>query len=281
MPDSITYEDVERFGLKLRANGLSEHTVRAYTSDLNTFLEWAGPGWSGTTEDLVARYINAHRNGEGGAKQWSPSTTKRKLACFRSFGKFMGNPNFLADYKGPKVAAGVAHPLPGGVDDILTMVDWARSPHHKALVILVGLLGCRVSEARSVKVTDFDDASGDIVLTVRGKGDKTRLIPVDPKVMHLLDPALVAARDDPTTLGFLVPIGDRAARRAWTRIGKRASLTRATATHDGRMTAGTAFYDRAKDIRAVQELLGHSSVATTEGYTGISMAKLKHSASVL
>lgn len=277
--DPIQASDVENFSKKLRSNGLSEHTIKAYTSDLNAFLKWRGANGGANTEDLVARYINEYRNGEGGVIRWSPSTTKRKLACFRSFGKYAGDSTFLANYKAPKVATGVAHPLPGGVDDILTMAGWARPEHHKALVILIGLLGCRVSEARSVQACDFDDASGDIVLKIRGKGDKTRYIPVDPKVMNLLDGAFVIARGRAD--GLLVPIGDRAARRAWTRIGKRASLSRETATHDGRMTAGTAFYDRAKDIRAVQELLGHSSVATTEGYTGISMAKLKHSSSVL
>ncbi len=271
----VTEADINLFMERLRINGLAANTIKAYLSDIETFVDWAGaPGWSGSTEDMMARYVNAQRG------EWSAATTKRKIACFRKFGRIVyGNSTFLSEYKVPKMGAPVPHPLPGGVDDILVMYDWARPVHHKALVVLIGLLGCRVSEARTITADDFDDASGDIVLTIRGKGDKTRHVPVDPKVMKLLDAALLAARDRPDRL--LVPITDRAARRAWTRIGKRSSLTRETATHDGRMTAGTAFYDRAKDIRAVQELLGHSSVATTEGYTGISMSKLRASASVL
>lgn len=269
----ITLTEVSAFKARLVSNGVAVNTVKAYISDLDLFLAWAEREYNSHRADLVPVWLNEHR------ATWSPATTKRRVACMRAFGRFQGWIGFLEEYKVPKVASGVAHPLPGGVDDILQMYGWARPPHHKALVVLIGLLGCRVSEARSVRVQDFDDSTGDIILKVRGKGDKTRLIPVDEKVMALLDEPFRVAAERPD--GLLVPINDRSARRAWTRIGRRARLARSTATHDGRMTAGTAFYDKNKDIRAVQDLLGHSSVATTEGYTGVTMAKKKSSAAIL
>lgn len=274
-------ENINRFLDKCTSMGMSENTTKAYCADLMGFDAWKAYCISNGNDVLptmrpemaVATYLNVNRS------KWAPSTTKRKLACFRAYARFMGEPTFLADYRPPKVAPGVAHPLGGGVDDIKTMFATARRPHHKAMVVLIGLLGLRISEARNVRYTDFDDGSGEIVLTVRGKGDKTRHVPVDPDVMAMLDEPfrLAQTRDD----GLLIPIGDRPARRAWTRIGRRAGIARPTATHDGRMTFGTAAYDKHKDLRAVQELLGHSSSSTTENYTGVSMAKKRASAAVL
>lgn len=271
--NEFTAETIARFIDHLESQAMAENTVTAYTADLFGARVWIGnDGYSCSTEEITIKYLNAMR------KTWAASTIKRKIACLRAYGRWLGYPDFLANYKAPKIPSGVAHPLPGGITDILKMENHARKPHHRAMVILVGLLGLRISEARSVTVQDFDDSSGDIVLTVRGKGDKTRHLPVDHEVMRLLDEPFRVARLRAD--GLLLPTSDRATRRAWTRIGERAGL-RTTATHDGRMTFGTAAYDRHKDLRAVQDLLGHSSSQTTETYTGVTMAKKRASAAVL
>jgi integrase/recombinase XerC len=281
---------IDNFTNRLAAMGQSPNTVKAYKADLKMLYLTVGEHPLSSNLELTAFETTVANYLTVGRSTWAPSTAKRKLACFRAFGNAAvdalarsGYPIaqgwFLKEYKAPKVPAGVAHPLAGGVDDILKMVKWARRPHHKALVVLCGLLGLRVSEARSVRVSDFDDSSGDIWLTVRGKGDKTRHVPVDGGVMALLDEPLRLAAQHAE--GLLIPINDRSARRAWTRIGRRARLDRPTATHDGRMTAGTAFYNTEKDLRAVQELLGHASSATTENYTGVSAASKRKSASIL
>lgn len=256
--------------------GVSDNTLRGYGSDLRAVLDWAGPGnTSENLEEVCAQYLNAVR------ADMSPSTVNRRLTSIRAFGNWVTKQQtgFLASYKAPKRGPGVAHPLPGGMEDIIKMYVVAYHPHHQALVILIGMMGLRVSEARAARLDHFDDSSGEVMLTVRGKGDKTRHVPVLPNVQALLNAALVAAAERRDRR--LVPMSDRGARAMWTRLGRRAGLSNPTATHDGRMTFGTTVYAKTKDLRAAQELLGHSDPSTTQGYTGISEATKRAAADIL
>lgn len=284
--DNIT---ATQFLDELRLRGVSENTIRGYRSDLRALVDFLDTYTVAlpldTIEQIrefehwVAKTLNSVR------RDLSPSTVNRRLAAYRAFGNWVlgrlspPHNGFLSQYKAPRRGPGVAHPLPGGMDDIIAMYSVANHSHHRALVVLMGMMGLRVSEARGVKVDHFSDASGEVMLTVRGKGDKTRQVPVLPKVQALLDRALVTAAGRPDHR--LVPLSDRGARSTWTRLGVRAGLGRATATHDGRMTFGTTVYQKSQDLRATQELLGHSNSATTEGYTGISEATKRAAADVL
>lgn len=203
-------------------------------------------------------------------REWAPSTTNRKLAAFRAYGRHQGEPNFLATYKAPTVAAGIAHPIPGGIEAVMMMVEKARKPEHRVIIVLCGRLGCRSIEARRVRPKDFSYESDGTILLVHGKGDKTRRVPVPDDVLAILGPTILRTPPDKP----LVSIVDRAARRAITRIGRRA-LDHHVASHDLRMTTGTAFYDQTKDLRATQELLGHASSDTTQGYTGVKISTIR------
>lgn len=206
---------------------------------------------------------------------WATRTHNRKLACFRAFGKFHGWPDFLASYKRPPNPPGVAHPIAEGIEGVLEMIGAARSDHHRALVVLTGLCGLRVGEAIRVKPDHIDVE--EMLLTVhKGKGQKTRIVPLsDTALLHML-PRLVAcwASGD-----VLVPIHERKAYDAIDRIGKRA-LNHRVATHDMRMTAGTAFYEESYDIRATQELLGHASIETTQSYTKVSLKRMREAVEI-
>lgn len=188
----------------------------------------------------------------------------------------MGWPDFLAEYRAPKAARGIAHPLPEGVDGITAMLDAARKPEHKAIVALCGILGLRIGEALKVRPSHFNMQRNE--LRVLGKGDKQRDVPVaDSAWVHLM-PAIIAAKvnDD-----VLIPLHDRSARRAWSRLAEAAGLSHSS-SHDGRMTVGTIMYHRSGgDIRAVQEHLGHSSSMTTENYTKVDAIKQRKAADIL
>ena len=155
------------------------------------------------------------------------------------------------------------------------MLECSRKVEHTALVALCGLLGLRVGEALKVRPSHFDHRHN--TLRVYGKGDKQRSVPVSDSVWQYLMPAIMAAAGD----ALLVPLHDRTARRAWSSIAKRAGLAH-SATHDGRMTVGTmAYHNSGGDIRAVQELLGHSSSQTTENYTQVDFDKMRKAADLL
>lgn len=157
------------------------------------------------------------------------------------------------------------------------MMDGARTAEQKALCVLIGLLGLRVSEALGCEFDHFD--LNNMTLTVRGKGDKTRTIPVSDEVWeHLIDRVAELRRS--RTERF-VTYTDRGARKALTVLGEKVGLTRHVSSHDLRATFATAAYDKSLDLRAVQELLGHASSQTTEVYTGVQMLTMREAAKVL
>lgn len=270
METTLTLEAIDQFQKSLFANGVSLNTVKAYTTDLK--LLWMKGRQDQFTPELVTTYLQANR------ATWSPSTFNRKLGSFRAYAKWLGMGDFLAGYRTPTVAPGLPHPLPGLADDLRAMLKAARKPSHKALVALCGFMGLRISEALAAKDDDLHsfEGGGAAWLKVRGKGDKTRDVPVTPEVLRVL----LASSEGVGDARF-VPLTDRAARRAWTRIGARAGVSRPTSSHDGRMTFGTLAFNNSKDIRATQELLGHASVEQTQLYTGVSADAKRAAANII
>lgn len=264
---NLSSEAIERFLRSMSVNGKADNTVRAYRADLNGLLQYVNP----ETEEVPDLEFRTKEYLTDNRRTWKSSTTNRKVAAFRAYGAFYGDQTFLSDYKPPQVPAGIAHPIQGGMEAVMKMVEYARKPDHKTMILLCGRLGLRCSEARTVRPCDFAYESDGTFLTVYGKGEKTRIVPVPDDVFAMLGPTIL--RTESTSP--LVTISDRSSRRAITRIGTRA-LQAHVASHDLRMTTGTAFYEATGgDIRATQELLGHASMDTTQGYTGVSMGKIK------
>lgn len=269
----LSGNQIESFAQHLMMNGNSSHTIRAYKSDLNSLLLFLDEHQStlkiGSLESLAAHYITENRG------SWEPSTVNRKLAAFRAFASYMGHQGFLNSYRSPTVAKGQPHPLPGGIADVVEMIETARKLQHKCLITLCGLMGCRVSEALKVRPSHVDLES--MMLKVYGKGDKHRFVPMADSVFAYLSTSIAL---NCVSNERLVPLEDRAARRAITRIGQRA-IGRDVASHDLRMTFGTYAFDKCRNLRTVQELMGHASSTTTEGYTGVTEGQLRDAADLL
>lgn len=257
---------IEPYLDSLSVNGASPNTVRAYRADLAGLLHHhreelkTATSWA-LVENVMAHYLTQTR------ASTAPKTTQRRLTSFRSFAAFSGAPaGFLSKYKAPTAGTAVAHPIPEGTDGVLAMINSTdrRSIHHRALFALTGLCGLRVSEACAIGPEQVDIATMEI--TVRGKGDKTRVVPISQKAWPYISAALAHAVVEG---GSLVKMTESGARKSVRRYGRKA-LGHATASHDLRMTYGTKVYGATKDIRVTQELLGHASSKTTEGYTLVS-----------
>jgi site-specific recombinase XerD len=151
------------------------------------------------------------------------------------------------------------------------MVAAARKPSHRALVALCGFIGCRVGEALSVRPSDID--LGSMVLKVDGKGDKIRFVPISTEAWGYMADAVTAAFLNGDER--IINVQERVARQNITTLAKRAGLSRHVSSHDLRSTFSTAVYDKTGDIRLVQELLGHSSVETTQIYIGVKHQKMR------
>jgi integrase len=274
---------IQDFLSHMETNGYSPNTIRAYRADLTKVLPslplpmsrlYGDPSQKQELEVMpplrqeIERCLAIHLRDGLRDEGWSVNTHNRKLATFRAFGKFCGWTDFLASYKRPPSPPGIPHPLPEGVPGILLMLEACRKKTHRALVALCGLCGCRVGEALKVRPSDIEVQADRVLLTVHGKGNKTRVVPLSDRACMEIMPRLAVCM---ATDERLVPLTDRPARAAFNSIGRRALGRDDVASHDMRMTAGTSFYAKTKNIRVVQELLGHSSSQTTENYTYVSL----------
>lgn len=248
----------------LRNEGKSENTIRAYLSDCQQFFEfcqfdadWMEPK---DFERSTREFIQLSR------KYIPPSTLNRRVASLRALARILGFPRPLDNYKLPRVGTRPAHPLPNGMLDLKTMLLTATKPQHRALVALCGGVGLRISEARSIRAQDITITQHGPYVRVLGKGAKERHVPIPPLAWTAIEPVWKANDDG----GPLIKLSDRGARALITRLGHRAGVSRPGASHDLRMTFGSSVYGASKDIRTTQELLGHASCVTTEGYTLVS-----------
>lgn len=273
----LTRANIDEFVAHLSDNGASPNTTRAYRTDLIGALEWlqANGHTRASWRDLekhLARYLTQHR------RTWAPKTTQRRLGTIRVWAKWRGKYGFLAEYNPPTPARPTPHPIPEGIDGVLRMIRSSRNPRHQALCVLTGLLGLRVDEAVNAAPADFDLSNpAEVSLTVRGKGDKTRVVPVGDTAYGFLAKRIEDARRDGETLTRLTNGG---ARYAIPRHARNAGLSRHVASHDMRSTFATAAWDRSHDLRAVQELLGHADSKTTERYTLVTAAAMRSAAAV-
>lgn len=216
----------------------------------------------------AAVWLNRYR------KVIAPKTTQRRLTSMRNFGLAFGM-EVLKKYKPPTAIQGKPHPLPGGVSDLEKLFQVARVEEHKYIIALTGLCGLRISEARMIGPQHFNFRYRK--LRFIGKGGREREVPLTNRAWNILGvPAMEAAIEGKPQL---ISCSDKTARATITTLGKRAGISRPISSHDLRATFATEAYRRSKDIRAVQELLGHSSVTQTQLYIDVDFDTLLDAAS--
>ena len=260
----LTPASIEAFQKSLTVRSVSSQTMKAYLTDLKMLQQWVSD--SGVQvkdfEELAASWLNATR------AEMSPATTKRRASSLKAFARHLGNPNLLAEYRSPQTSLPRPSPLSEGRDGIMRMIRHAPTPQVAALVALQGLMGLRVAEARGVTARSFNWHEGS--LTVRGKGDKERVIPVPDYIQYILQDACERAGDGP-----IVSISDRGARAAITRLGRQVGLSRPVSSHDLRATFATEMLRKTGNLRLVQELLGHANSKSTEFYTLVTLDDMR------
>jgi site-specific recombinase XerD len=264
---------------------LSAHTVTAYTSDLRLFAEWCQRGSitdpAAVKRTTIRRYL-AHLT----TRQFARRTIARKTAAIRRYYKWLVA-NGLAPIdptSGVSVPAGGgrlprvldARELSGLLDGAIDTeeAEWRRLRDDAVLELLYGS-GLRVGELCGLDVASLSLAAG--AATVWGKGAKERRVPISEPAVRALRRWLairteVVTPDQGDAL-FGNERGKRLAPRDVRRIVDRRSPT-PTHPHALRHSFATHLLDGGADLRAVQELLGHSDVATTQRYTHVSRERL-------
>ena len=271
---------------------MSAKTVEAYRRDVQQFLSFlAGHlGGRATLNDLTAlapadvRAFMAARRAEG----ISSRSLMRALAGIRSFARFLdrsgkGEIGALSAVRAPKVAKTLPKPLAIAAAKRIADPDlrageerepWVLARDAAVLALLYGS-GLRISEALGLKRKDAPVPGAGDVIVVTGKGNKRRMVPVLIQVAQLIaDYVAVCPYDLPADGPLFVgakggPLSPRIIQLVMQRLRGALGLADTATPHALRHSFATHLLMRGGDLRAIQELLGHASLSTTQIYTGI------------
>lgn len=283
--DFLAYLEFER--------GLSRNTLEAYRSDLlqlgaylarteTPLLEAGHAHLTGFLQDLAA--------GSEGRPPVAPATLQRKAACLRSFYRHLRRENLIdhdptADLRAPRKSQKLPEVL--SRDEIARLLAAPRGTdpgglRDRALLELMYACGLRASEAVGLLVRDVDLDAG--ILRARGKGNKERLVPIGREAIQATRiylararPVLVGLADEPHL--FVNQRGTGLTRQGLYKIVQRhartAGLEGRMSPHTLRHTFATHLLAGGCDLRALQEMLGHADIATTQIYTHLSAERLR------
>jgi integrase/recombinase XerC len=279
----LKYLDVQR--------GASPHTIRAYRKDLELFFNVnTEPGDPPNQEEAsgldeidignVRGFVASEIN-----KGHKKSTASRRLATLRSFFKFLhregllkANPAKLVS--SPKLPKQLPRFL--SVDEVFSLVEKPEGmglllARDKAILELLYSSGLRVSELSAL---DADDLNKDGTLKVRGKGKKERIVPIGSKALeavkaYMLERLLLNKTGNALFLNRNgTRLMDRSIRRIVQKYSRMLALSGRVSPHTLRHTFATHLLQSGADLRVIQELLGHSSLSTTQKYTHLDITHL-------
>ena len=276
---------------------LSPKTQEAYARDLRQFLGFLADHrgeqvtlahFAALEASDVRAFMAARRADDIGSR-----SLMRSLAGLRSFGRFLeregrGKVGALSAIRAPKIGKTLPKPLAVSAARNLTDADiragedrppwiWARDAAVMALLYGSGL---RISEALGLNRRDIPEPGRGDVITVTGKGNKTRMVPVLQGVLETVHdyiaqcpyplppekPVFVGARGG--------PLSPRIIQLTMERLRGALGLPDSATPHALRHSFATHLLSRGGDLRAIQELLGHTSLSTTQIYTGIDAERL-------
>ena len=286
----------EQWGEYLRlSRRMSEHTVDAYLGDLRALLEYLGLGWDvlpgelgGALTQRRIRSWLADTLARGGAR----STIARHTAAIRNFTAWAVREEILASAPAATLTSPRADqrlPTPLDESDARALVNLARaealdgSPSQMrtwAILELTYACGLRVSEVCALDVSSLNREA--LTGRVLGKGNKERVVPYGPPAQEALDHWLVRGRPQLAgdASGSALFLGDRGGRidprvvRSMVHKMAAKAGVHDIAPHGLRHSTATHLLQGGADLRAVQEMLGHASLATTQRYTHVDTARL-------
>ena len=281
---------LEAFVHHLRAErALSKHTVEAYARDVKRYL--LGLEEAGVTDPDDARREHVEALLVSLAQsEISPRSSARAVSSVRTFYRHRierrdGAPDPTEEVKGPRIGRPLPEALSHAEVDALLAAPSGSEPEtirDRAMLLVLYASGLRVSELCGLPVGAVDGRQG--LIRVRGKGGKDRLVPVSGRALTGLQQYLEAARVE--LLGkrtsrdlFVTRLGRKMSRQNfWVRLGlwaRAAGISRTFSPHTLRHSFATHLLAGGADLRAVQSMLGHAHLATTEIYTHVGREQLR------
>jgi integrase/recombinase XerC len=271
---------------------MSPKTVEAYGRDVTQLLAFLSRHLGGRvtlaslsrTKALDIRAFMAARRADG----ISSRSLARTLAGARSFSRFLercgkGRIGALSAVRGPKTAKTLPRPL--AMEAAKRMIDtglrageerpgWVLARDAAVFALLYGC-GLRIAEALALKRSEVPGSRTIESIRVRGKGGKLRMVPVLPQVVRAIEEYIALCPHDLAAEGRLFvgvrggPLSPRIVQLAMARMRGTLGLPESATPHALRHSFATHLLARGGDLRAVQELLGHASLSTTQIYTAV------------
>ena len=290
MNDAVT----EFIEYRIQTKNYSSHTATAYEGDISDFLKFYQdflgtppfPRDLSRADTLCFRSYLANRQRRG----LSHKSTARALSSLRGFYKFLARKydvkndaiGLISSPKVPRKLSKAIDPIDiehmhGAIRDIDAAEPWLAA-RDWALVLLLFGCGLRISEALSL--TNSDVRGHPDVLRITGKGNKERLVPVLPAVWVAIDkyinvrPFGNMPNDELFRSVRGLPMTPRMAQKVIENLRHYLQLPDYVTPHALRHTFATALLAGGADLRSLQELLGHSSLSTTQLYTKVNMAEI-------
>ncbi len=277
--------------------GFSGNTTAAYQNDLHQLAEFAGeeaarqgvaPSWANFTRQWLMSYLLNLKE-----RNYAAATVARKVAAARSFFAFLLSEGAIKadpteNMSSPSV--GKALPKPISISQVRSLLEQpaklpsAEAKRDKAMLELLYASGMRISELTSLNLGDVDVEGG--YVRCFGKGHKERIIPIYEQAARSVKeyteeirPKLVRRKGEQAL--FLNPRGDRLTRQGfWQKLkeyAKSANLDAQISPHTLRHSFATHMLSGGADLRAVQELLGHANISTTQVYTHLTTEHIRRS----
>jgi len=279
--------------------GQAEHTQKTYAALLQSFVRWASKNqvhsWKEVTTQTLMAFLKMERQRPlhtepQSSKKLSSETVYLEIAALRAFFKFAQNENHLTKNPAehlslPRRWQRLPKDLsPAEIDQLLT----PESPETPALlcdqsvVELAYSSGLRLSELKNLRLEQLHLDAG--FINVVGKGNKERVVPIGSKAREVMEHWLARGRPktvtpkSPGTVFLNLRGGAFTSNTLWVRIKKRiqrSGLKRNITPHMLRHSFATHLLENGADLRVIQELLGHASIATTQVYTHVAGSKLQ------
>ena len=284
MMPNVWSEPVADFLVYLASErGLSSNTLQAYKRDIETFATFLQGKEIVTVAEVKAEHFSNFLLSLQ-KQSFASSSMCRMLISLKVFFRFLTkegllsfDPSLFLDtpkvwqlipevMTAEEVAALLAAPNPSS----------ALGARDRALFQVMYASGLRVSEVCNLNIHDV----GDKTLRVKGKGGKERIIPIAQAAVEAVDHYLAQFRKDSTAPALFIGKNGRRVDRilVWNRIkgyAKQIGLQKVISPHTLRHSFATHLLENGADLRVIQEMLGHASVATTDRYTHISQKHLK------
>lgn len=262
-------EFLDQLRTELRLRGFSIKTIDSYSYNVDRFLKFINKNLESINQDDIKAYMAYLMD-----KNNKPASISLVLSSLKFYFKNIIKKDIVSDIIVPKQEKKLPTVL--SKEEVNKLIEANHNIKHRLLIELMYSSGLRVSECVSLRIDDLDlDERMGIIRSGKGKKDR-HIILSDKLIGHLKE--YLALRNDKNPYIFNIKdrhIGIRQAQKTVNLAASRAGINKRVFCHALRASFATHLMENGVDTRIIQELLGHSSIATTQRYTKVSRQQLK------